>query len=74
MWSSRMSYQDPEEPKDVNDQDHAFDQWKLLGEESVKQDGDGCHGDDHKRCVPCFRRVVRIVQDNDALHLGSHQV
>ena len=68
------SYQDPEEAKDMDDQDHAFNQWELLGEESVEQNRDGCHGNDHERGVPWQRLVAWVVQDDDALDLGGHQI
>jgi len=42
-----MSYQNSEEAKDVDDQYHTFNQWKLFGEERIEEDGNSCHGDDH---------------------------
>lgn len=56
----------------MDDQDHAFNQWKLLGEESVEQNRNGCHGDYHECCVPCCGGVVWVVQDDDPLDLGGH--
>lgn len=67
-----MSYQDPEKSKDVDDQYYAFDQRELFGEERVKEDRNGCHGDDHECCVPCCGRIAWVIQDDDTLDLSSH--
>lgn len=69
---SGFAYQDPEEAKDMDDQYYSFNQRKLLGEESVEENGDGCHGDDHECCMPCGGDIIWVVQDDDSLDLSSH--
>ena len=51
----------------MNNQDYAFNEWQLLGEEGVEEDCDCCYRDDHESRVPWLGDVVRVVECGDAL-------
>lgn len=55
----------------MEDENCAFDKMELLRQESVEDHGEEQHGDDEQRTVPGLVDVPVVVQNEEALDLGS---
>jgi hypothetical protein len=68
--SDGLTNDDRKEANDVKHEQQAFDQRKLLGQGSIKEDGKGSDRDDQESSMPrslALERILLVVKCNQSL-------
>ena len=76
LYRDGLADDDGEEANDVEHEQQAFDQRKLLSQSSVEEDGKGSDRDNQERSMPRFlalQRVLFVVECDQSLNDRSAQ-